>query len=90
MMQRGVGVAGNGVGLLNGQTTKRGPGTLGDTVLYPKTLLCKQPQPCTPSTEVMEFCFVVWPFNKPTPLPTNLTPLCILNLVFHTNAPILT
>jgi hypothetical protein len=34
----------------------------------------------------MEFRFIVWPFNKPTPLPATPTPLFILNLVFHTNA----
>jgi hypothetical protein len=44
----------------------------------------------TPSTEAMESRFVVWPFNKATPLPATPTPLCILNLVFHTSASNLT
>jgi hypothetical protein len=43
----------------------------------------------TPSTEAKESGFVVWPFNKPKPLPASPTPLCILNLVFHSNASIL-
>jgi hypothetical protein len=29
--------------------------------------------------------FVVWPFNKPTPLPVTPIPLFILSMVFHTN-----
>jgi hypothetical protein len=31
----------------------------------------------------LESRFVVWPFNKPMPLPAIPTPLTILNLVFH-------
>jgi hypothetical protein len=44
----------------------------------------------TPPTEAAGSHFVVWPFNKPTPLPAIPTPLRILNLVFHTNDSILT
>jgi hypothetical protein len=44
----------------------------------------------TPSTEAMESRFVLWPFNKPTPLPATSSPLCIHTLVFYANASNLT
>jgi hypothetical protein len=44
----------------------------------------------TPSTEAMEYRFVAWLSNKATLLPATPTPLCIINLVFHANASILT
>jgi hypothetical protein len=37
----------------------------------------------------MESHFVVWPFNKPTPLPAIPIPPSILSLAFHTNPSLL-
>jgi hypothetical protein len=51
--------------------------------------VCKQPHPLPPPPKFgISFCSLA--IYKPMPLPAITTPLCILNLVFHTNVSILT
>jgi hypothetical protein len=51
--------------------------------------ICKQPHPISalPKLGISLYSLAIY---KPMPLPATHTPLCILNLVFHTNASILT